>query len=108
MTRIISLASTLILLLSPLGGIADSSREHRIERDLDRATIADGSLVRLDVGGGDFVAIHLVPQRLPARGAVLLLHDPWGNADSPEVTRPLRRGLAQAGWETLALQLPPA
>ena len=29
-----------------------------------------------------------------------------GNADSDEAIRPLRLGLAEAGWDTLALQLP--
>ncbi len=43
-----------------------------------------------------------------ARGGArsLLLHDPAHNADSHAVIRPLRLGLAEAGWDTLSLQLP--
>jgi pimeloyl-ACP methyl ester carboxylesterase len=37
---------------------------------------------------------------------VVLLHDARGSADSREVIRPLRLGLAAAGWDTLSLQLP--
>ncbi len=108
MSQVISITIALILLLSSIGAFADAGREYQVERELERTNSADGRLVRLNAGGRSFVALHLPPQRAPARGAVLLLHDAWGNADSPEVVRPLRQGLARAGWETLALQLPPA
>ena len=108
MTRLISTAIALILLLPSFGSLADASREYRIERELERVKVADGRLVRLNTGNRNFVALHLPSHRPPARGAILLLHDAWGNADSPEIVRPLRQGLARAGWETLALQLPPA
>ena len=38
----------------------------------------------------------------------MLLHAPGSNADDSRVIRPLRLGLSDAGWNTLALQLPPA
>jgi dienelactone hydrolase len=37
-----------------------------------------------------------------------LLHDQGSNANSNEVIRPLRLGLAESGWDTLSLQLPAA
>jgi hypothetical protein len=63
--------------------------------------------VQLTADDRGSVALHRPARRPVARGGVLLVHAPGSNADDPDVVRPLRLGLADAGWETLSLQLPP-
>ena len=108
MNRSLLTVSSLALFLLAPGTTADLNRDLEIESELGKAESANGELVRLNAGNTTFAALHLTAQRRPIRGAVILLHDAWGNLDNPKVTRPLRHGLAQAGWETLALQLPTA
>ncbi len=108
MRRILATANYLLLLLMPPGLVADSGLDFRITRELEQLPPAEATLVRLGQAPQQFIALHLPADRPPARGAVVLLHDAWGSPDSREITGPLRRGLARAGWETLALQLPTA
>ena len=108
MSRNLCAAIALIVFSLTASVSADLSRELQIERDLSQMPATAGTLVRLNAGDTNFAALHLATEHQPVRGAVILLHDAWGNADSPEITGPLRRGLAQSGWETLALQLPTA
>ena len=65
-------------------------------------------IVRLAADGGEFSAIHRAPQAGAGRGGLILLHDQGTGADSREIIRPLRLGLADAGWDTLSVQLPSA
>jgi len=67
-----------------------------------------GELVELESDSGRFAAIFLASRRAETRGAAVLMHDQAGNANGLEVIRPLRLGLARAGWDTLSLQLPSA
>ena len=67
-----------------------------------------GEPLELQSDSGRFGAIFLGHRSAKARGAVVLMHDQAGNANSLEVIRPLRLGLAAGGWDTLSLQLPPA
>lgn len=71
----------------------------------DRSDII-GDVVRLPVGDSAVVGIHRAAQRNETRGAALILHPPGSSLDDPAIVRPLRLGLADAGWETLAVQLP--
>jgi len=67
-----------------------------------------GEIVDLDDGTGGFTAIYRRTTLRNRRGGIILLHDQGTNANSLEVIRPLRLGLPEAGWDTLALQLPQA
>lgn len=67
-----------------------------------------GEIIQLEYAGGSFAAIYRVHQRGEGRGGIVLMHDQGGNADSFEVIRPLRLGLAESGWDTLSLELPAA
>ncbi len=81
------------------------------ERNLDLALAAQlrqGDLLWLDLEGGSQVgAVHTpASPRVPRKGGLILLHDQGRNPDAPGLMRPLRIGLARAGWESLAVQLP--
>lgn len=65
-----------------------------------------GTVVRLSAGQASAVALHRAGQLARSRGAAIILHPPGGNADDPTRVRPLRLGLSDAGWDTLAVQLP--
>jgi hypothetical protein len=87
---------------------ADLATEHRLARLLlERQDIVGEALTLGDPAGG-VVALR-IDSRLPQRrGGVILLHDSHANADAADVIRPLRVGLADAGWDTLSVQLPVA
>ncbi len=93
-------------LMGPSAGFADALHEHAIDTALSDAQELQGRIVRLQAEGSEFIAIHRPRQQGEPRGGVILLHDQAGNANSLEVIRPLRLGLADAGWDTLSLQLP--
>lgn len=65
-----------------------------------------GTVVRLSAGQTSAVALHRSGQLPRSRGAAIILHPPGGNSDDPAIVRPLRLGLSDAGWDTLAVQLP--
>ena len=95
--------ASLILCAAPLQ--ADLPTGQRVQDRLRQTATSPDRLVELSAGGTGFIAIHRAGQRDPLRGGVVLLHDHQTNADSPEAIRPLRLGLAAAGWDTLSLQL---
>lgn len=86
-----------------LGGVLD---DHLIDNAISNAETLRGTVIRLQAEGAEFIAIHQPRQHSEPRGGIVLLHDQAGNADGLEVIRPLRLGLADAGWDTLSLQLP--
>ncbi|MCB1803096.1 MAG: DUF3530 family protein [Gammaproteobacteria bacterium] len=87
---------------------ADSTATRQLEAAWRDAANLDGELVELSVEGAGVPAIFRPYADGDALGGVVLLHDPWTHADSHEVIRPLRLGLAEAGWNTLSVQLPAA
>lgn len=108
MTQIMPASALLALSLLGLPALADLSADQRLAAEMRTATELQGELVELEAQGTTFVAIHRPLQQGGRRGAIVLLHDQAGNPDSPEVLRPLRLALAEAGWDTLSLQLPSA
>jgi pimeloyl-ACP methyl ester carboxylesterase len=54
----------------------------------------------------EILALYQPQTRGEAEGALLLLHDMNNHPDWPGVIASLRRGLPEAGWHTLSLQLP--
>jgi hypothetical protein len=87
---------------------ANLPAEQRLESEFARGDKPQGEVIELQAGGEGFAAIHQPHAQTERRGAILLLHDRSSNADSIEVIRPLRLGLAAAGWDTLSVQLPVA
>ncbi len=93
-------------LIGPSATFAEVLDELAIDAALSDAQELKGRIVRLQAEGEEFIAIHQPRQQGEPRGGIVLLHDQAGNANSLEVIRPLRLGLADAGWDTLSLQLP--
>lgn len=81
----------------------DYAREQRIAEQIE-PDIFDGEPVWLDAGGREFLSIHIPVE--DSHGAVLLLHGRDVSPEEQELIGPLRVGLAEAGWTTLALQMP--
>ena len=108
MNRTTPLICILSLLLAAPGLAGDLDSERLVAATLSQAGDLTGEVVTLTAGDGDVIGVHRVHQRGAGRGAVILLHGPWGHPDDPGVMRPLRLGLADAGWTTLSLLLPRA
>ena len=108
MTRNILAGTALALLIPATTSLAEPVTSDRLAAGLPRSGDIQGEIVELDAAGARFIAIFQATQRDKISGGIVLLHDQRGNANSLEVIRPLRLGLAQAGWETLSLQLPNA
>lgn len=95
-----------LVIAAPAGG--DLATDRQVAVDLARGRHLLGQVVELQAAGQPLRALHRPSQRPVARGAVILLHGPRNTVDGVRVIRPLRLGLAEAGWETLSLQLPSA
>ncbi|NKB77826.1 MAG: DUF3530 family protein [Gammaproteobacteria bacterium] len=81
----------------------DFRREARIAEQIEPG-IFDGEALWLNANNHDFLSVYLPVD--DASGAVILMH---GRDVSPEEQRligPLRVGLAEQGWSTLAIQMP--
>ena len=96
---------TSLLLLATVAVSAAPLQSDRLAMGLPASGEVQGELVELQAGESGFLAIFRPRQRGPARGGVVLLHDRETGANSLEVMRPLRLGLAASGWDTLSLQL---
>jgi hypothetical protein len=107
--RIRSAAITVVLLAvaAPSAQAADLAREGRVAAAI-ADTVREGQARWLKAGDGDFLAIDTGSRTAETRGAVVLLHDRGAHPDWPDVIHPLRVGLPDAGWRTLAIQLPVA
>lgn len=88
--------------LVAVGAVADD-REARLGEEM-RMNLFDGEVVTLATEEREFLAAWI--DTADARGTVVLLHGRGFHADWPEVVGPLRVRLAEAGWNTLSLQLP--
>ena len=95
-------------MLFPIPGIVgdvtpDYEREQRIAEQIE-PDIFDGEAVWLSDGDREFLSIHIDVEE--AKGAVILMHGRDVSPEEQELIGPLRVGLAEAGWTTLALQMP--
>ena len=95
----------LILLLMALPVAADLLAEQRLTSSFLRADDLSGEVVTLGDQADPVIAIFRLHQLPEARGGAILLHDSQANANSHDVIRPLRLSLADAGWDTLSVQL---
>lgn len=90
------------------GGVAadsvpDYEREARIAEQIEPG-IFDGEPVWLEANDREFLAIYT--EAGEAAGAIILLHGRDVNPEEQELIGPLRIGLTEHGWSTLALQMP--
>ncbi|MBT3091610.1 MAG: alpha/beta hydrolase family protein [Candidatus Thiodiazotropha sp. (ex Lucina pensylvanica)] len=84
---------------------AKLSREQRVSVALE-AALSEGSPVWLEAESVRFLAIHRETSAVKRLGSAVLLHDSGSHADWHEVINPLRRHLAERGWDTLSIQTP--
>lgn len=81
-----------------------------MEAELDQSLatqLRQGEFIWLDLPGHRVGAVHTpASARVQQKGGLILLHDRGHNPDWPGLMRPLRIGLARAGWESLAVQMP--
>lgn len=84
-------------------GVPDYEREKRIAGEIE-PHIFDGEAVWLDTPGRTFLSIYTQADE-PA-GAVLILHGRDTHPEDGNVAGPMRVGLVDVGWSTLALQMP--
>jgi pimeloyl-ACP methyl ester carboxylesterase len=94
-----------ILLLPGSLNAANLAEEQRLSEQLAGPNI-QGEAQWLMAGDVRFLAIFKKSDANEHLGGAVLLHDAGENANDPTVIGPLRRYLAQRGWDTLALQLP--
>lgn len=99
--------TTIAALLMLMPAISDDrSASSDLAAEWRQSAELDGEVVDLRAADRGFVGLfhpHMTAKRV---GAVILLHGPGTHADSDEVVGPLRRQLADHGWETLSVQLP--
>ena len=83
--------------------VPDYGREARIAEQIEPG-IFDGEPVWLEANERAFLGIYTEAD--DATGAVILLHGRDVNPEEQELIGPLRVGLTENGWSTLALQMP--
>ncbi|MGI9319521.1 MAG: DUF3530 family protein [bacterium] len=81
----------------------DYDREQRIAEQIE-PQIFDGEAVWLEANDREFLGIYM-PADEP-KGTVIILHGRDVSPEDQNVAGPMRVGLAESGWSTLALQMP--
>jgi pimeloyl-ACP methyl ester carboxylesterase len=84
---------------------ANLTKEQRISEGLV-ATLSEGNPIWLEAESVRFLGIYKKTPAAKHLGAVVLLHDSGTHANWHEVINPLRRYLADRGWDTLSIQTP--
>jgi len=105
MTRIGPAGTMLAMLLIVTAVTGAPVTSDRLALGLPASGEPQGEVLEIPAGNNSFRAIFRARQHGQPRGGIVLLHDRATAANSLEVMRPLRLGLAQAGWDTLSLQL---
>ena len=82
----------------------DYEREARLAAETE-AGLFEGDPIYLNAKSREFLSVYAPGDQFD-RGAVLLLHGRGFHPDWPQVTGPLREGLADNGITTLSLQMP--
>jgi len=82
------------------------AREQRMAAEIVDA-ILDGEPIEIETEDGlSFLGIYTETAVLPVNGTVLILHGRGLHPNWTNVVHPLRVGLVEHGWNTLAIQLP--
>ncbi len=96
----------LLLYMSALGANAsDLLREKRMADEIVDAII-DGEAVYLPASEKSFLGIYTETEETIAKGAAIILHGRGFHPDWQDAINPLRVGLVDSGWNTLAIQMP--
>lgn len=90
--------------VSSIATASDLAKEKRWAEQISDALL-DGEAIQLNNGTHDFLAIETQADEAKDLG-VIILHGIGIHPDWPAVIQPLRVELAEAGWNTLSLQLP--
>ena len=103
-----SAISIIIILFSLPPVIAsDLKREQRMADEIVEA-ILDGDAIFLQAGDDEFLSIYTQAEGNgeTSKGTAIILHGRGFHPDWQDVINPLRVGLAEAGWNTLSVQMP--
>lgn len=84
---------------------SDIEREQRLASEIVDS-IMDGEALRLTAGEHEFLSIFMESDSDTPLGAAIILHGRGYHPNWADVVYPLRTGLPQHGWHTLAIQLP--
>ncbi|HEY9052503.1 MAG TPA: alpha/beta fold hydrolase [Gammaproteobacteria bacterium] len=84
---------------------SDIEREKRLASEIIDS-IMDGEALQLEAGEHEFLSIYMESDAESPKGAAIILHGRGYHPNWPDVVYPLRTGLPQHGWHTLAIQLP--
>ncbi len=84
---------------------SDLSKELRM-REQVAEYIMDGDAVILNTGHHEFLSIYMEAEDLPAKGSIIVIHGRGFHPNWPTMVYPLRTGLSEYGWNTLAIQMP--
>ena len=104
MSTIAKLLGFALLTLSFNTYASDLAKEKRwAEQVVD--SIMDGDAVMLDDGNSEFLSIYTTAAEDKGR-AVIVMHGTGVHPDWQQVIQPLRVGLTEHGWHTLAIQMP--
>ena len=105
MRSVFSIVSAVCLLAVSAVHATDLEKETRwAEQVVD--SLLDGEAVNLNDGRADFLAIETASTDAASRRAVVVMHGTGVHPNWPTVVQPLRVGLTESGWHTLAIQMP--
>jgi len=104
MNTVIKLLGFALLAVSFNGNASDLAKEKRwAEQVVD--SIMDGDAVMLNDGNSEFLGIYTAAAEDKGR-AVIVMHGTGIHPDWQQVIQPLRVGLTEHDWHTLAIQMP--
>jgi len=92
------------MLALPASG-SDLEREKRMADEIVDAII-DGDAVDLPISKKTFLGIYTETEQEEAKGVAIILHGRGFHPDWQDAINPLRVGLPESGWNTLAIQMP--
>ena len=104
MTTIVKLLGVALLAFSLNCHASDLAKEKRWA-DQVVGSIMDGDAVMLDDGTSEFLGIYTEAAEDKGR-AVIVMHGTGIHPDWQQVVQPLRVGLTEHNWHTLAIQMP--
>lgn len=95
----------LFLMVMQSVSASDRAREKRMAEEIVDAII-DGDAVDLHAAKNTFLGIYTETEQEESKGAVIILHGRGFHPDWQDTVSPLRVGLVDYGWNTLAIQMP--
>jgi len=104
MNKLSNLLIIMLLTFSSSALASDLAKEKRWADQVVDALI-DGDAVWLNDGSSDFLGIYTEAEEDKGR-AVIIMHGTGIHPDWQQVIKPLRVGLIESNWNTLAIQMP--